>query len=364
MLSDETIERQITEENLEPYSVESKSAFDVKSGLGRRERGADISETPDKEIRLQRLPPLESILAGKELKGRARVATGKGSILFQDMYRLLKPYDYNGIIKLPNDKSNATRLTMTRMYDIVEKHYDDMERAYALQQSQYLERDRDRQPGGDGGAGSGGQYSSSEYDLPPRSRVNADEAGYGSWGGVKQRAEGEGIRTRRKTGRGIQKGVDYSLGIDPLPKFAPVGKYYINLQKLNDDIITCCRPDGKNANQWRAQRVSQTLANLIRKLVNKHKPTFDELSELSDEDKFILGDFVRKAKIEVDIPNSKIGREDLNQFEIMKGEILSGNDSIELIKKFKLLIVKLSHQGRLPKGQAKELLLELAQLGY
>jgi hypothetical protein len=35
-----------------------------------------------------------------------------------------------------------------------------------------------------------------------------------------------------------------------------------------------------------------------------------------------------------------------------------------MIKKFKLLIVKLTHQGRLPKGQAKEILMDLASLGY
>ena len=175
-------------------------------------------------------------------------------------------------------------------------------------------------------------------------------------------AEGEGLR--RKKGRGIAKGVDYDKGIEPLQKYAPLGQYYINQQKLKDDIITCCRADGRNANDWKARRVSQSLANLIRKLVGKGKPTFDELSELSEEDKHTLAEFIRKAKLDLDIPNSKIDREDLNQFEIMKGQLLSGNDSKEMIKTFKLLIVKLCNQGRLPKGQSKELLLDLASLGY
>jgi hypothetical protein len=183
---------------------------------------------------------------------------------------------------------------------------------------------------------------------------SSQEGGYSS---------GEGLR-RKLTGRGIAKGVDYEKGIDPLPKYAPIGNYYINLQKLKDDIITCCRPSGKNLNTWKSRRVSLPLANVIRKLVNKGKPSFDEMSELSEEDKHILGDFIRKAKLEIDIPNSKIDREDLNQFEIMKGEIMSGNDSTELIKKFKLLIIKLTHQDRLPKGQAKEILMDLAQIGY
>lgn len=64
------------------------------------------------------------------------------------------------------------------------------------------------------------------------------------------------------------------------------------------------------------------------------------------------------------VPTPKDDREDLNQFEIMKGEILSGNDSTELITKFKVMIMKLTHNGRLPKGQAKDLLFSLVELGY
>ena len=168
--------------------------------------------------------------------------------------------------------------------------------------------------------------------------------------------------SRSIQGRGV--GVDYSKGIDPLPKFAPIGNYFINLQKLKDDIVTCCRPNGKNVSEWKSIRVSLPLANVIRKLVNKGKPTFDELSQLSEEDKALFAEFIRKAKLEIDIPSSKIDREDLSKFEIMKGQIMSGQDNKEYIKEFKLLIVKLMHQGRLPKGQGKGILVELTELGY
>ena len=181
------------------------------------------------------------------------------------------------------------------------------------------------------------------------------EGGAGEVGG----AEGEGLRRKIKG-----RGVDYTKGIEPLQKYAPLGQYYINQQKLKDDIITCCRADGRNVGEWKARRVSLPLANLVRKLVNKGKPTFDDLNELNEEDKHTLAEFIRRAKLDLDIPNSKIDREDLNQFEIMKGQLLSGNDSKEMIKQFKLLIVKLCNQGRLPKGQGKELLMDLATLGY
>lgn len=201
--------------------------------------------------------------------------------------------------------------------------------------------------------------SNPEGDRPTPQRARPEEVVDDT--GVAE-AKGEGMR--RPKGRGIAKGVDYAKGIDPLPKFAPLGQYYINQHKLRDDILTCCRASGKNLTEWKARRVSVPLANLIRKVVNKGTPSFDDFNSLSDEDKHILGEFVRKVKIDLEVPSSAVDREDLNQFEIMKGQLLSGNDSVEMIKKFKLLIVKLAHMGRLPKGQSKEMLMELAMLGY
>lgn len=297
------------------------------------------------------------------------------------------------------------------LLEALEANYNYIIRLYLEEAASQRERE---EPGGDTGRGGEG-YTVTSYSPP--SRTNADQGGASA---QRRAASNEGVRgfaklvtgkgydfdeliaqsqassalyqadtekygtkmalaraeSRAKDKAGRYKGlgfrknikgrgmVDYSKGIEPLPKFAPLGNYYINLQKLKDDVITCCRSDGKNLNTWKARRVSLPLANLIRKLVEKGKPTFDEMSALSDEDKHILGDFIRKAKLEIDIPNSKIDREDLSKFEIMKGQILSGQDNKEYIKEFKLLIVKLCNEGRLPKGQSKELLMDLATLGY
>jgi hypothetical protein len=48
----------------------------------------------------------------------------------------------------------------------------------------------------------------------------------------------------------------------------------------------------------------------------------------------------------------------------MKGQIMSGNDSKELVKKFKILVRKLGKQNLLPKNEVEELLDLLQDLGY
>lgn len=173
---------------------------------------------------------------------------------------------------------------------------------------------------------------------------------------------GKGLRKIK--GKGVK--VDESLGVKSNLKFAPFGRYIINLAKLNDDIVRLCRKNGTNISNCKTERVSPDLANVIRKIVNGGKPSFNDITALNEEDRHKYNEYIRKSEIigeGIEVPQMD-DRKDLNQFEIMKGEILSGNDSTELIKKFKTLIVKLVHNGRLPKGQAKELLMDLASLGY
>jgi hypothetical protein len=48
----------------------------------------------------------------------------------------------------------------------------------------------------------------------------------------------------------------------------------------------------------------------------------------------------------------------------MKGEIMAGNDSKDLIKKFKVHLIKLSKMGSLPKKEVSEIMEELIEMGY
>jgi hypothetical protein len=48
----------------------------------------------------------------------------------------------------------------------------------------------------------------------------------------------------------------------------------------------------------------------------------------------------------------------------MKGEIMAGNDSSQLVSKFKKQIFKLMSRDLIPKSEGKELLMEMASLGH
>jgi hypothetical protein len=178
---------------------------------------------------------------------------------------------------------------------------------------------------------------------------------------------GRGLGGRIR-GTGLQHRTDYNSGIMQEYKYVPFGKYHIDQHRLNDDIVAMKRPTGVNVAGFPVQRVSKSLGSVMRSIVGGGQPQFHQLEKLTDEEKLYLHKLARRAdissRISVPTPNKDEDERDVNEFEIMKGELLNGNDSIELVKKFKVLIMKMVRKELLPKGQAKDLLMELASLGY
>jgi hypothetical protein len=193
--------------------------------------------------------------------------------------------------------------------------------------------------------------------------VGAAEAPASGSGVKRGRPKGSGIK-----GRGIQQDPNVQ-GIEKNPnRYATFGRFKINTHKLNDDIITLKRITGCNVDGIPVKRVSKELGNVMRTIVGGGHPEYRHLDKLSDEEKVYLAKIAKKADIEdrlnVPTPNRDDDEKDVHQFEVMKGEIMSGNDNAEMVKKFKLLIMKLSRKEMLPKNQAKDIMMDLATLGY
>lgn len=187
------------------------------------------------------------------------------------------------------------------------------------------------------------------------------------WGEENPVGVGEGFGRIR--GRGIiAENANYSEGIMSTSKHVPFGRFFINNHKLNDNIISIKRPHGGNITGLPVERVTAELGEVLRTITGGGQPTFNQLEKLSSEEKSYLYKIAKASSIidrlSIPTPNKDDDDKDINQFEVMKGEILAGNDSSELVRKFKILIIKMTKKNLLPKGQAKELLMDLATLGY
>jgi len=195
---------------------------------------------------------------------------------------------------------------------------------------------------------------------------------------LKTRVAGEGLKktiqwneTKPKPPNVSRKGKIMGHGIAHLiekkaekPKlYAPFGRYYIQKMKLDDNILMFKNGTGLTPNGLPTQRVSRALGNVIHSFV-KDTPNFDEIVQLNQEDKRKLVEITKKCQIMSPlIPKLKTDTEqEDDRFEVLRGQLIAGNDNKQLAKEFKVLLLKMVNEGRIPKRQANEILHELLML--
>lgn len=195
-------------------------------------------------------------------------------------------------------------------------------------------------------------------------------------GGVEEHKGGEGHGLKKRVGRpkgsGIKQPftnkVDLTKGVQRSPLYISFGNHLINHKKLTNDIISLRGQSGSSVKDMKSTKVSNHFGSIVRKIVGGGSPSYDEMSKLSEEEKIYLHKLATKSnlhdKLSIPTPSKDAMDKDIHEFEVAKGEIMSGNDNKELIKKFKILILKLKRNGVLPKGQVDDIIEELLQMGY
>tara|TARA_R110000751_G_scaffold7427_3_gene30367 strand:+ start:235 stop:1989 length:1755 start_codon:yes stop_codon:yes gene_type:complete len=188
---------------------------------------------------------------------------------------------------------------------------------------------------------------------------------------------GGGEQGRGFSGRGLfrpsrkyhhPKATDWDKGVNPTKRFVPLGRYIINKHRLDDDVVALKRPAGSCIKEFPSQRVSGGLGKIIRHIVGGGIPDFDDLEALDDGEKAYLHRLSKEThildRLSIPAPKKNESDKEIDKFNIMRGEIMSGNDNKELIKKFKLATMKLMNLNKLPKSQAREILFDLTSMGF
>lgn len=168
----------------------------------------------------------------------------------------------------------------------------------------------------------------------------------------------------RMKGKGLM--VDETAGLPQEADYVPFGKHLINRRKLKDGVIMVKRRNGAFIPELKTKRISPNLQVVFNKMAGGAIPSFSELERLDDEEreylKFVSNRTSLSSKLDVPSPKKDKNEELINQFSIIRGQLIAGNDSQEMIKKFKKIIVDMIDRELLPKGQARDILVELAKI--
>jgi hypothetical protein len=162
--------------------------------------------------------------------------------------------------------------------------------------------------------------------------------------------------------------VEPTQGIQSDPRYIKFGRYLVNTKSLKDNKLSLRREKGTPIASLPVYKMSHPFGNVMKKIVGGALPTAEDFSQLTDDEKRYLHKVSKEAdlshKMEIPTPSKDEEEKDVHLFNVYKGEIMAGNDSKEMIKKFKLLMIKLVNNRSLDKRDVSEIMQMLTEAGY
>lgn len=148
----------------------------------------------------------------------------------------------------------------------------------------------------------------------------------------------------------------------------PFGKHFLDTYDLENNNKVCIRyQGGKLVKAIPAKVVGGNVAGALKSIVKGKAPSAMDVEKLTEDERNYLNLISSKAHVkQLQVPSrDKTAEEKLvHKFNTMKGEIIAGNDNKDLIKEFKLLLLKLKQMSKISKDDVNEVLMDLAALGY
>ena len=181
---------------------------------------------------------------------------------------------------------------------------------------------------------------------------------------------GTGLINFKVKGRGINLVMRDEIE-GPYEKTRPYkqfGNYLINTHKLDQNIVMIRHASGKVHKDLPTHKVSQNVANIVKSVAGGLMPHYDHIAGLSKPEQEQLHKTFSICKVEQNpIPKPMMKSADkaeMDRFDILRGQVLAGNDNKTLVRELKVLIMKLMLEKKLPRREATEVLVELTSMGF
>lgn len=177
---------------------------------------------------------------------------------------------------------------------------------------------------------------------------------------------GAGMRGRGLSRSKPKTPVEKSDGYEKPVQYTQFGRYLIHHPKLKQGILQLKTPKGGAIKALPTEYLTPRLKETMLTLVGNGSPTLEQFDRLTADEKEKLHHITKHSQYEkVSIPRGHMDKEDqmVHKFTILKGELLAGNNSKQLLKEFKSMLIKFVEEGRIPRRQANEILIELAREG-
>ncbi len=182
-------------------------------------------------------------------------------------------------------------------------------------------------------------------------------------------ASGGGRKTKTKPRRYLQGAGAVKAG----PKEAnhgwqEFGKYMLARNDLeNGNNLHIRYRNGQKIAAMPSITVGGSMKAVLSAIADGKKPSYEKLKQISNDEKSYIQNVLQKSSLDPSVFTKQTKSEkqrEKDRFELLKGQIVAGNDNPAVIKEFKHILIQLKKSGTLPAGQVQEILLELSSLGH
>ena len=148
--------------------------------------------------------------------------------------------------------------------------------------------------------------------------------------------------------------------------YFPAGEnHYIDMNKLDKGFINL--KNNKFKQVGKMEVAGGTLCSAVKSVLKGQNPRAEDVDELNDRERGYLNKLAKvtgEGNFHVPVKNLSEEEKEQHEFDVMKGEIIAGNDNEKLVKDFKRLLLKLMSKHKINKKEGHDILMELVILGY
>ena len=174
---------------------------------------------------------------------------------------------------------------------------------------------------------------------------------------------GAGLISHKKKRPIVGKGI----GASPvITRYTGFGKYILDNPALENNILQLKSKSQVPIPHLASRRISDAVKNVVKKISGGTIPNYSDIEGLTADERSYLNNVGQKSQLPehfVTPKDKNAEQKEQDRFDILRGQILAGNDNSSLVKEFKFMLLKFANTGRVPKQEAQDILMDLASVG-
>lgn len=154
-------------------------------------------------------------------------------------------------------------------------------------------------------------------------------------------------------------------GLEPVetPSHIQFGKYLLHANNMNKSVLSVHHKGGGRVQSIPVQSMSEDLRDFIVEVLQNKKASQKLFSRLPLSEQKLFEKMSKGAGVHHTLGLKPVKSDEdeklEDRFEVLKGEWLAGNNSHELVRELRKIVIYFMEEGRLTKSQARELLMTI-----